>query len=203
MGIEPALKTSSTLLGRLRDNPTDQAAWSEFVRLYGPRIHAWCRKWNLQEADALDVTQIVLVKLAEKMRTFNYDPTRSFRGWLKTLTHHAWQDFREARQRAGATGSGDSQVLGILETIEAGADLTRQLEEAFDFELLEEAKARVKLRVQPHTWRAFELTALEGESGAEAARQLNMKVATVYVAKSEVQQMLAEEIRKLEGTETD
>ena len=26
------------------------------------------------------------------MATFAYDPSRSFRGWLKTLTHHAWRD---------------------------------------------------------------------------------------------------------------
>ena len=33
-----------------------------------------------QEADAKDVTQMVLVRLAERMRTFAYDPSKSFRG---------------------------------------------------------------------------------------------------------------------------
>jgi DNA-directed RNA polymerase specialized sigma24 family protein len=59
--------------------------------------------------------------------------------------------------------------------------------------------ARVRLRVQPHTWQAFQLLALEGRSGAEVAAQLNMKVATVFVARSKVQKMIQEEVRQLEG----
>jgi RNA polymerase sigma-70 factor (ECF subfamily) len=192
-------QTSPTLLGRLRQNPTDQAAWGEFVRRYGPQISAWCRKWGLQEADVQDVTQDVLVKLAEKIREFCYDPNVGrFRAWLKTLTHHARSDFQAARQRPGA-GSGDSQVLTLLDNVEAREELTRQLEEAFDHELLQEAIARVKLRVAPRTWEAFRLTAQEGLSGAEAAARLGLKVATVFVHKSEVQRMLREEIRELEG----
>ena len=53
--------------------------------------------------------------------------------------------------------------------------------------------------MQPHTWDAFRLTALEGLSGAEAGKQLDMKVATVFVAKSKVQRMLQEEMQRLEG----
>src|SRR5882672_12776878 len=93
--------TSASLLGRLRHGPAEPGAWSEFVDRYSPRIYDWCRRWGLQEADAQDVTQIVLVKLVETMRVFAYDPSRSFRGWLRTLTHHAWYDFVRGRQRPG------------------------------------------------------------------------------------------------------
>ena len=55
----------------------------------GPLIHRWCRRWRLQEADAQDVAQDVLLKLHGRMATFNYDPSGSFRAWLKTLAHHA------------------------------------------------------------------------------------------------------------------
>lgn len=190
--------TRVTLLGRLRRDPTNQATWAEFVEHYGPKIFSWCRKWNLQEADAQDVTQNVLLKLADKMRTFQYDPSRSFRAWLKTLTHHAWSDFLESRQRPGL-GSGDSQVANMLNNVEARADLMQHLEAEFDRELLEEATARVRLRVAPQTWEAFRLTALEGLSGAEAAQRIPMQVAQVFVAKRRVQKMLAAEVAKLEG----
>src|SRR5262249_25349845 len=114
--------TSPTLLGRLRQDPADAAAWSTFVLRYGPRIHAWCRQWRLQEADAQDVTQDVLVKLVTRMRTFDYDRARSFRAWLKTVTYHAWRDYVHGQQRAGQ-GSGDSAVLAALDSLEAGEDL--------------------------------------------------------------------------------
>ena len=53
---------------RLNQNPADQLSWSEFVRFYGPAIRGWLQHWGLQEADAQDVTQAVLLKLFEKMR---------------------------------------------------------------------------------------------------------------------------------------
>jgi RNA polymerase sigma factor (sigma-70 family) len=189
--------TSPSLLGRLQRDPTDQAAWAEFVRRYGPKIYGWCRHWKLQEADAEDVTQDVLARLATKLRNFVYDPSLSFRGWLKTLTEHALSDFLVERQRPGL-GSGDSRILELLQAVEARADLVSHLEEEFDREVLEEALARVQMRIGPHRWEAFRLTALEGLSGAEAAARLNMKVATVFTAKSKVQKLVQKEIQKLE-----
>ena len=86
MDSSSGLHTSPTLLGRLRHEPADQAAWAQFVERYGRLAYAWCRKGAQQEADAEDVTQMVLVRLAERMRTFAYDPSKCFRGWLRTLT---------------------------------------------------------------------------------------------------------------------
>jgi RNA polymerase sigma-70 factor (ECF subfamily) len=190
-------RTSTTLLERLRQQPADQAAWAEFVRRYGPQVYGWCRRWHLQEADAQDVTQAVLARLAAKMRSFAYDPAKSFRAYLKTLARYAWCDFLEASQQPGG-GSGGSDVLKRLETVEAGDDLVQRLNEQFDQELLAEAQDRVRKRVEPHTWEAFRLTAVEGLSGAEAGSRLGMKVATVFKAKSKVQQMLREEVARLE-----
>ncbi len=189
--------TRTTLLARLRKDPTNEAAWGEFVEHYGRHIHRWCRQWNLQDADAEDVTQEILVKLAQKLRGFVYDPSRSFRGWLKTIAHHAWRDFVDSRR--GRTGAGDPRVWELVRTLEASEDLAHRLEEAFDYELLEAAKVQVRLRVAPHTWEAFRLVALEGVPAADVAAQVNMQVAMVYVAKSKIQKMLQEEIRKLES----
>jgi RNA polymerase sigma factor (sigma-70 family) len=189
--------TRVSLLGRLRFDPGNQAAWGEFVEHYGSKIFGWCRKWNLQEADAQDVTQNVLLKLAKKLHEFSYDPSRSFRAWLKTITHHAWSDFVESQKRPGL-GSGDSGVGNMLQTVAARDDLVTQLEAEFDREILAEAMARVRLRVAPQTWSAFTLTALDGLSGADAAVRIPMQVAQVFVAKRRVQKMLQEEIAKLE-----
>src|SRR5262245_36651884 len=146
--------TRVSLLGRLRRNPGDEKAWGEFVEYYGVRIYDWCLRWRLQEADAQDVTQNVLLKLAGRLCEFQYDPSRSFRAWLKTVTHHAWSDFVLANKRPGQGGS-DSAVLANLE---ARDDLERRLQEQFDQDLLAEAMIRARLRVAPQTWEAFRLT---------------------------------------------
>jgi RNA polymerase sigma-70 factor (ECF subfamily) len=197
MGDAQLPSTRATLLLRLRQGATDQAAWGEFVERYGRHIYRWCRQWQLQDADAEDVTQEILLKLAQKLRTFAYDPARSFRGWLKTVAHHAWRDFVDGRRRPEAAG-GDGHVEELLGSLEAREDLAHKLEVAFDLELLEAAKAQVQLRVAPHTWEAFRLVALDGLPVAEVAARVQMQVAMVYVAKSKVQKMLQEEIRKLE-----
>jgi RNA polymerase sigma-70 factor (ECF subfamily) len=189
--------TSPTLLARLRLDPSNEAAWDEFIEHYGRHIYRWCRQWRLQDADAQDVAQEILLKLARKLRDFDYNPKSSFRGWLKTVAHHAWRDFVDGRSLARPIA--DDQIWELLQSVEAREDLIRKLEEAFDFELLEAATVQVRLRVAPHTWEAFRLVAIEGLPAAEVAAQVHMQVAMVYVAKSKVQKMLQEEIQKLEA----
>jgi RNA polymerase sigma factor (sigma-70 family) len=198
MAAERLPSTRVGLLIQLRQDPLDQAGWEEFVERYGQHIYRWCRRWKLQHADAEDVTQDILVKLTQKLRVFAYDPSQSFRGWLRTVAHHAWRDFEESRRRV-QPAAGECLVEELMLTMEARADLVRRLEEAFDLELMEEAKLRVRLRVAPRTWDAFRLTAFEGLPAAQVAARVQLSVAMVYVAKSKVQRMLREEVNRLEG----
>jgi len=193
------LRTSATLLGRLCQEPTDQAAWSEFVDRYGHRIYGWCRRWNLQDADSRDVTQAVLASLCTRMKTFRYDPALSFRAWLRTVTHNALTDLMAAR-RPVTSDNHPGEHVSCLDSLEARDDLLGRLDEQFDRELLELACVRVRLRVEPHTWEAFRLTAIERMTGSAVADKLGIKVATVFKAKSKVQKMLREEIGRLEAS---
>lgn len=195
-------KTSATLLGRLSNNSGDAAARGEFVARYGPKIHDWCRRWQLQEADADDVTQIVLAKLIERMRTFNYDPGRSFRGWLKTVTLHAWQSFAREQTRRGR-GSGDTGVFEQLCEVESGEDFVAEMDKELERELLETAMATVQLRVAPKTWRVFWMLAMEEKSGAEVAAIQGMTVNAVFVAKNRVKAMIEVEVARLRGPDED
>ena len=198
MGAESADTTRVTLLHRLNQNPADQLSWAEFVTFYGPPIRGWLTHWGLQEADAQDVAQNVLMRLTAKLPQFKYDPARSFRGWLKTLTHHAWHDFvTEAGYRT--RGSGDTSVLDQLQSIEAREDLAARVEATFDKELLEMALLRAKARVANNTWLAFKLAALDGVPPQAVADQLGVRVSQVYLAKHRLQKLVQEEICSLEG----
>jgi RNA polymerase sigma-70 factor (ECF subfamily) len=193
-----ALQNPSThvpLLHRLRSGQDDPTAWNEFVAIYGPLLVGWCRRWGLQEADAEDVAQAVLLRLSKKMKTFCYEEHGSFHAYLKTLARYALIDFLDARAE---TGSGDTRVLEVLRAVEARADLMQRLHEQFDRELLDEAMRRVQDRVEPHTWEAFRLAAIDGLSGADVADRLGIKVGTVFKARSKVQRMLREELLRLD-----
>jgi len=87
----------------------------------------------------------------------------------------------------------------MLDSVEAREDLLKRLEEEFDRELLEEAMARVRLRVAPQTWQAFHLTAVEGAVRRRRRRTHPDGRRQVFVAKRRVQKAIQEELARLEG----
>ena len=188
--------TNMLLLERLRDSPRDEAAWNELVRGYAPAIRRWCRAWRLQDADVDDVTQTVLVKLSRLMATFHYDPSRSFRGYLKTLTKYAVRDaLKVLSQRS--LDSGDPALLDWLAVVDTRNDLARCLEHELRRDLFREAAARVSQRIDLKTWNAFHLLVHERLAGQDVADRTGMSLAAVYMAKSRVLKMMREEVRSL------
>lgn len=74
--------THASLLSRVRD-PSDSTAWREFESRYGELIVRYARARGLSFADALDVRQIVLLRLSRSLRGFHYDRERGrFRSYL-------------------------------------------------------------------------------------------------------------------------
>jgi RNA polymerase sigma-70 factor (ECF subfamily) len=192
MAMKPQKDTPLTLLERIQTFPADLEAWDEFARRYHPMIRAWCVKWGLQASDADDVSQDVMVKLLTAMRTFRYDPGRSFHAWLKTVTQHALGHFSASRRKEPGQLGPDLQ---IAEQVDARVDLEQGLESLFDVDLFAIAMRRVQRRVKPVTWDAFQLTAREGLTGKDAAQRLRIPVAHVFVARNRVQKLLQEAIR--------
>jgi RNA polymerase sigma-70 factor (ECF subfamily) len=185
--------TSVTLLRRLWDPEQDEGAWRTFLGRYGPLIHQWCRRRGLQHADADEVSGRVLAKLTTALRTFEYDPAQRFRGWLKVVVDNAVRNFW--RELAGGRGSGDSDVQELLEQVEVPADLdglAEELDEGLrrDLERADRVTAAVRERLEPRTWEAFWLTAVEEVPAAEAAARLGLSVASVYMAKARVGKLL-------------
>jgi RNA polymerase sigma-70 factor (ECF subfamily) len=195
MSKNPDNDTSLTLMMRVQQDPADPAAWNEFVRRYQPMIRAWCLRWGSQSSDADDVAQQVLLKLMSAMKSYRCDSNASFHGWLKTVTHNAWIDFVRRPRASPAPDWIDS----IADSSDALEDLERQMEQAYERELLELAMKRVEPRVKPMTWEAFRLTSIENLSGAEAAARQGQPVSNVFVAKHRVMKLLEEEVRYLRG----
>lgn len=197
MPAESGLRTRVSLLVRLK-NIQDEEAWREFVHLYQPAIQRWCRQAGLQAADVGEVSQQVLVQLCNAMTNFQYDRARgTFRGWLYTVTRHAWQAW--LKHQARHAGSGDSEVIQRLHNVEAREELLARIGEAYDLELLDEARERVRSEVTPQSWQAFELMKLCGLSGREAAERLQISPDAAFQACSRVMRRLTAVIREIEA----
>ena len=191
--LEPT--THISLLRRLTDSSDCSLGWNQFLEAYGPLIFEWCRKKGLQEHDARDVTQEVLLTWSRQADRFSYDPSRTFRGYLRQLTHAAWCDWVE-RQRPWHRGSGDTALNRLLGSQVDRDDLVARLEREFDHEQLDRVMRDVRSRVAPHTWEAFRLLALEGMSGDEAAARLGMRRGSAFAARCKVQRLIRLELAR-------
>ena len=72
-------ETRPSLLIRLRDTRDDQA-WAEFTAIYEPVIYRMSKTRGLQDADAREVVQEVLMSVATAMERFDVSAAGSFRG---------------------------------------------------------------------------------------------------------------------------
>ena len=190
--------TSGTLIQQLQRNPADQDAWQRFVCKYSPLIRLWCRQWKLQEADTEDLLQNVLLEISRNMQIAQWRKEGRFRYWLKTIVYRAWCDLLKRLQRPGA-GSGDSQVIRLLQNVAARDDLLCRLEQMSQREMLELAMTEVKTRVQPHTFEAWRMMSMDGASGVETAAALSMNTGAVFVARSRVDQLMSDIVRRLDA----
>lgn len=201
MGTVSDSPTSSTFLESLSTYPADPAVWQNFVERYGPMIYEWCRKWGAQQADADDISQLVLIKLLARMRTFTYDRKHHFRGWLSTVVRNACIDLAAENRRHSDLLSRSSAVE-LLAIVEAQDELVEWIDHDHRREILKCAMDRVRNRVAASTWHAFQLTAIEENTGAEVARLLGISIGAVFQGRNRIQRMIKQEIRAITGTDS-
>jgi RNA polymerase sigma-70 factor (ECF subfamily) len=194
--VSAAQPTRASLLLRIR-NAEDQAAWATFVDIYTPLVWTFCRRHGLQDADAADVSQEVMLAVASAIRRFEYDPERgSFRSWMATVTRSKLNNFFLAQQRHPIP-------VGDSELAQACADTPSPNESAewdrdYRQRVFDWAAARVRPEVEERTWQAFWRTAIEREDGKTVAESLGLSVGAVYVARSRVLARLKEEVQAVD-----
>ncbi len=198
MNRHDAGTTNPVLLERLGDW-SDHEAWIDFVRRYEPVIRASCRRYRLGEEGADELCQRVWIDLARRMRTFRYDPGRTFRGWLLRLCQSRAIDvIREAR--ADATASLEDWLAaspGLEAADDDGPDDGGATERPRLLRLAEGVQDGVRRRVEERTWRVFWDVAVEGRSVGEAAEAAGMSYFAAFAAQRRVGQMLREAGRRL------
>jgi RNA polymerase sigma-70 factor (ECF subfamily) len=186
--------TRASLLIRIGDR-RNQDAWAGFVAVYAPLIHAYGVRHGLQDADAADLAQEVLVSLIGASADLAYDSSRgAFRGWLFTIARNHLRKLVARRQRQ-AIGSGDTAVGEWLyaqpdrRTDEATVDAHQR------WQRFRRAADLVRGEFRDATWGAFWATAVEGRSAREVAGRLGMSEGAIYIAKSRVVARIRERMR--------
>src|SRR5579883_389938 len=114
--------TNPTLLNRLGDW-RDREAWIDFVMRYDPVIRSSCRRYRLDAESTEDLCQRVWIDLARRMRTYRYDPGKTFRGWLRRLCQSRAIDLLRQKKAHAAEWLADQPAGSLWEEASAGIEV--------------------------------------------------------------------------------
>lgn len=182
--------TRPSLLVRLRNSRDDQA-WAEFTAVYEPVIYRLTQRRGLQDADAREVVQEVLMSVASAIDRFDAATAGSFRGWLARITRNAAIDqFRRRSNLELTTGASDIQEK--LDDLSASQKFQNEFESERREQLFRWAASEVRRKTGESNWIAFWRTAVEGRSVVEVATELGITEGSVYVAKCRILKRIRE-----------
>ena len=197
-----AFTTKKSLLARVRAG--DEVSWREFYKAYRPLIILCGRDCGLTYDENEELVQLVMCEIFQKDIlskynidevpndiTFKYDPARGrFRHFFKGIVRN--QAYKLYHKR--------HDYVDIEEVPESASDesFDAAWEEEWRRHVFNQAMQELRNKVQPNTFAAFEMYAIQGRAVNEVADFLNMSVNSVYVAKNRCIESLKEIMEKLE-----
>jgi RNA polymerase sigma-70 factor (ECF subfamily) len=190
-------QTRASLIAQVRSSE-DREAWDQFVFIYRPVLYRMARRRGLQDADAQDVVQTILMRVAASIHRWEQtSPETKFHHWLRRVARNAMiSAFTRQPKEAAAGGSEMFEMLAEQPEDIAG------IEEELAIETMREhylrAAAIVKGDVDPETWQAFELTVVRGQSCDEVATTLQKSIGAVYVARGRVMRRLRGQVQSMQ-----
>lgn len=187
-------KTRASLIARICDLG-DQVAWAEFVDIYQPVVQRFIQRYSLQDADAAEVSQEVLARVAKSIHTWEGDRQHSsFRGWLYRITRNLTIDFLRKSQAECARVT--TQTDGLSQFADPEASVSAEFQAEYEKQLFHWAAEHLKPQFKAVNWQAFWLSTVEGLAIEDVASQLKIECSTVYVARTRIMARLAGLIRE-------
>ena len=179
--------TSKTLLDRIAAG--DEISWDEFYTKYGKIVRSLAKFKGLDETEAEDICQKVMLQFFKQSKTFKFDPDIArFRTYFGHIVQTKIADyFRkqpdepfEELEPEPVEGKTDSLFLSEWRKM-----------------ILKEAESELKNRVAPETFQAYELYAVQKRPVEKVAAYLNCSVNQVYQAKKRCFAMMREILLKM------
>lgn len=189
---DDGIKTSLSLLSGLRAR--DPEAWNRLVHLYGPLVLGWCRRHNLQQADASDIAQEVFRTVLLRIADFHKNSEHAeFRAWLRAIFRNKlgdlWRRMAAQPQAEGGMAPGRFDELAEDDSDDDDSgESTALFRRAFDL---------IRGEFEETSWQAFWLVVCENRKPADVALELRVSLNAVYVAKSRVLRRLRETLGDL------
>ena len=152
----------------------------------------WAKKHGLNDTDAADLVQDVLATLVSKLPAFEYDAGKRFRVWLHTITVNRARDWhrRQPRERF-------AQLSAFIQSLSSSGSHDVFEETEYRNFLMARIRHVIETEFEETTWRAFWLSAAEGQTAAEIAQNIGISINAVRLAKFRVIKRLRAEFGEL------
>ncbi len=187
--------TRASLILRLQD-AADVVAWDEFTAIYAPSVFRLAKRYGLQQADADDLVQEVLAAVAKSVTQWLERENRSsFRAWLFRIARNTAIDFLTRRKHRPWCAGGDDAARQFDE-VAAAEEVSGDFDIEYRREVFHWASQRIRDSVSETTWMAFWLSSVEDQPINEVAKQVDMSVGSVYIARSRVMKRLRQKVEE-------
>jgi RNA polymerase sigma-70 factor, ECF subfamily len=186
-------ETSLSLVERLRQSPENES-WNQLADLYTPLIRAWLRRYDVQDSDADDLIQEVLLAVSKDLSEFEHaGQPGTFRGWLKAILINRLRKFWRARDRR-PQARGDSEIDARLAQLgDPASEMSQVWNREHDQYVLRQLMALAEPHFEPTTWNAFRRVALDGAKPDVVAQEMGISRNAVVIAKCRVLSRLRQE----------
>ena len=186
-------ETSLSLLQQLRQSP-DVETWDRLHEIYAPLIRKWLIRYDMQESDADDVAQEVLMAVSKDLESFEHNGRPgAFRAWVKGILVNRLREFWRRRDRQAEATGGSDMNRRLAELDDPASQITVIWNNEHDQHVLRKLLAIVQPRFERNTWTAFCKTMFDGVKPQTVAQELGMTVNAVVIAKSRVLNKLRQE----------
>ena len=169
-----SIVTSNTLIDKVKRRNNDEA-WSRFYELYAPMIFRYAYKRGCDYTTAEDVLQETMCQLIRYLPSFQYQRQRGkFRSYLFQIVISCLRRrFSGKVETESVDRFADKPQLDIPDQYSSA--LMDQFEKERKMNLIRHALLRTQKRVEPNTWKSFELYVLQdGNSAEEVAERLGI-----------------------------
>ena len=188
-------ETSNTLLQRLVAG-SDDADWQRMLTIYRPFIFQRVSTYPLLVDQAEDIVQETMMVLMRELPTFERQRTGSFRTWLRGIVLNQLRyAARKAKKAPIPAGQNEKLKAHIEQLADPSSEASHEFDKEHDKAVFRCAAEIVRDTVQPTTWKAFQKHVINGEDANAVAKELDVSVNVVLLAKSRLTRRIREEIR--------
>jgi RNA polymerase sigma-70 factor (ECF subfamily) len=185
------METSTSLLDRLRDSPDDEA-WRRLDTLYRPLILRWLLRDPSLKNDADDIAQEIMDVVCREVVGFTRRQTGSFRKWIRTITSYRVHNYYRQRKARVKTLHAGPEEEWLTQLADDRSELARRWDQEHNEHIVQQLLAMVAREFSDVEVGAFRRQVFDLAKPGDVARELQVSLNVVYLAKSRILARLRE-----------